>query len=200
MEYIEDIKDSFDSVDPTQAPSEPPKLDPERYSAFVKNPSDISEDVLYQLSDIITGHMNLRMKKNETGLVTTPNVVDRLMNAVTIVYIEEEGVPVGVASLTDPTQKNYMGFKPVELYSLQSGVNLEGRVLLDLFAIPDEYADKGIAEEILAQIDALDVKVFAVTDLDDETTPMLLERFEFQPMANIEIDSNEVPVTLWLRK
>lgn len=198
MEFIEDIKEGFDRVDPTQNNGSQP-LDPSKYSAFVKNPGDITEDVMYQLSDIISGRMNVRADKQQSGIPSTPDVVDRLLNAVTIVYIEEEGVPVGVASLVDPTQKNYMGFKPIDLYSLHSGVNLDGRVQMEFFAVPDEYLDKGIAEEILAQIDATGTKVFTVTDADDESANELLTRFGFQPAASMDIDSNEVPVTLWLR-
>ena len=173
MDYIEDLKETFDSVNPTQTTEAQP-LDPSVYSAYVKNPSDITEDVLYQLSDIISGRLNVRAKKQKPGLPTTPDIVDRLLNSVTIIYIEEERIPVGVASLVDPTQKNYMGFKPIDIYSLHSGVNLDGRVLMEFFAVSDEYVGKGIGEEILAQIDATGTKVFTVTDADDESTTELL--------------------------
>lgn len=201
MEFIEDLKDSFDSVDPTKQtqPKNTQPLDPSIYSAYVKNPSDITEDVLYQLSDIISGRMNIRADKQKPGVPTTPDVVDRLLNSVTIVYIEEERIPVGVASLVDPTQKNYMGFKPIDIYSMHSGVNLEGRVLMEFFAVPDEYINKGIGEELLAQIDATGTKVFTVTDNDDENENELLTAFGFKPVANMDIDTNEVPVTLWLK-
>lgn len=198
MEFIEDIKEGFDSIDPTRQNGAQP-LDPAKYSAFVKNPSDITEDVLYQLSDIISGRMDVHDDTQKPGIPSTPDVVDRLLNSVTIVYIEEEGVPVGVASLVDPTQKNYMGFKPIDLYSLHSGVNLEGRVLMEFFAVPDEYLDKGIAEEILAQIDDTDTEVFTVTDADDSSATNMLTRFGFKPVANMDINSNEGPVTLWLK-
>ena len=62
MEFIEDLKENFDSVDPTQ-PTEAQPLDPTKYSAFVKNPGDITEDVLYQLADIISGRMNVRARR-----------------------------------------------------------------------------------------------------------------------------------------
>ena len=48
-------------------------------------------------------------------------------------------------------------------------------------------------------IDATDTKVFTVTDADDESAIELLSKYGFQPVANMDIDSNEVPVTLWLR-
>ena len=198
MEFIEDLKENFDSVDPNQTAEIQP-LDPTKYSAFVKNPSDITEDVIYQLGDIISGRMNVRADSHKPGLPTTPDVVDRLLNSVTIVYIEEEGVPVGVASLVDPTQKNYMGFKPLDLYSLHSGVNLDGRVLMEFFAVPDEYINTGIGEELIAQIDATDTKVFTVTDTDDESANELLTKYGFKQVATMDIDSNEVPVVLWLR-
>ena len=198
MEFIEDLKENFDSVDPNQTAEIQP-LDPTKYSAFVKNPSDITEDVIYQLGDIISGRMNVRADSHKPGLPTTPDVVDRLLNAVTIVYIEEEGVPVGVASLVDPTQKNYMGFKPLDLYSLHSGVNLDGRILMEFFAVPDEYINTRIGEELLAQIDATDTKVFTVTDADDESANEILTKYGFKQVATMDIDSNEVPVVLWLR-
>lgn len=198
MEFIEDLKENFDSVDPNKTAKTQP-LDPTKYSAFVKNPNDITEDVIYQLGDIISGRMNVRADSHKPGLPTTPDVVDRLLNSVTIVYIEEEGVPVGVASLVDPTQKNYMGFKPLDLYSLHSGVNLDGRVLMEFFAVPDEYINTGIGEEILAQIDATETKVFTVTDADDESANELLTKYGFKQVSTMDIDSNEVPVVLWLR-
>ena len=198
MEYIEDIKDQFDQVDPNR-PVETQPLDPEKFSAFVKSPSEITEDVIYQLSDIISGRYNIRVTNRKPGVATTPDVVDRLLNAVTIIYIEEEGIPVGVASLADATQKCYMGFKPIDLYSLHSGVNLEGRVMLEFFAVPDEYISKGVGEELLAQIDDTGVKVFAVTDEDDSSGNELLAHYGFKQVDTMDIRSNESPIVLWLR-
>ena len=95
MNYLEDDLEQFNNeVDPGITEG----LDPDTYEVYVKNPSDITEEVMFQLADLIDGKYNLKAKITNNA-APAPDTVDRLMNAVTIVYITEERIPVAVASI-----------------------------------------------------------------------------------------------------
>lgn len=194
MNYLEDDLEQFNNeVDPGITDG----LDPDKYEVFVKNPSDITEEVMFQLADLIDGKYNLKAKITNNA-APAPDTVDRLMNAVTIVYITEERIPVAVASIIDPTQKSYMGFVPLDLYSLHSAQNLDGRVQLEFVAVNDESRGTPVEQELASQMNALGTPMFAATTASDQNTAQILTEIDFKPVSNMQIDSNGEPVILWL--
>ena len=196
MDFIEDDLEQFNNeVEPGLTGG----LDPDKFEVYVKNPSDISEEVLFQLADLIDGKYDITQEDaNESA--PSPDTVDRLMNAVTILYITEERIPVAVASIIDPTQKSYMGFVPLDLYSLHSAQNLDGRVQLEFIAVNDESRDTPVEQELASQMNALGTPMFAATTYPNRKTAEILTEIGFKPVSSMDIDSNGEPVILWLDK
>ena len=193
MNFIEDDLDTF-KQDFAEG------LDPEQFEAFVKNPSDITEEVMFQLADLIDGKTNINPPEPNAASAT-PDTIDRLMNAITIVYITDENIPVAVASIIDPTDKSYMGFIPLKEYSLKSAQNLDGRVQLEFVAISDEYMHSPVEQELVAQLNALGTPLFAATTESDQTTAQILGEIGFKPVSSMKIDENgEEQVILWIDK
>lgn len=190
--FIEDDLEEFGKAVDTEQP-----LDPEKYQVFVKNPSDINEETMYQLADIIDGRMDIRPHYTP-GVIATPKTVDRLLNSVTIIYITYENLPIAVASIIDPTQKNYLGFIPLDMYSLCSGQNLEGRVQMEFFAVADEYINSPVPNELCGQVNALGTPVYMITDSDDADSNYILQNNGYQMVASFDLDTNETPVCLWI--
>lgn len=191
MHFLEDDIDTFNKDFAAG-------LDADQFNAFVKNPSDITEEVMFQLADLIDGKLNI--KPNDSNLAAaTPDTIDRLMNAVTIVYITDENIPVAVASIIDPTVNSYMGFKPLDLYSLKSAQNLDGRVQLEFIAIADEYKHSPVEQELVSQMNALGTPLFAATTASDTDTAEILGEIGFTPVSTMKISANgDEPVTLWI--
>ena len=190
--YIEDDLEEFEKATGANEP-----LDPEKYQAFVKSPADIDEETMYQLADIIDGRLDIKPHYTP-GVQATPKTVDRLLNSVTIVYITYEALPIAVASIIDPTQTNYQGFVPLDMYSMYSGQNLDGRVQMEFFAVADEYSNTQVPTELFAQVNQLGTPVYMVTDADDEDTNATLQENGFKSVAAMDMGTNEVPVYLWL--
>jgi hypothetical protein len=193
MHYLEDDLDTFrkDFAD---------GLDPVQFEAFIKNPSDITEEVMMQLSDLIDGKLDV-MPREDTSTAAAPDTIDRLMNAVTIVYITDENIPIAVASIIDPTTKSYMGFKPLDMYSLKSAQNLDGRVQLEFIAIADEYMHTPVEQELASQLNTLGTPLFAATNGADNSTAEILGDIGFKPVSGMSLkDSGEDDVILWIDK
>lgn len=198
MKRLFDIDDGMPLVEAAAAEDDapPPRIDTERFRAYVKSPADIPEDTMYQLVDLVEGKYDINPEK-PASTVSAPKTIDRLMNAQVIVYITENGIPVGMASIIDPTIENYQGIIPINIYSLYSGANLEGRVQQEFFCIADEYSDLGIAQEIKAQIQAMGAPTFTVIDSTDTKTEAGLMRNGYHFISEFKPSSNEVPVQLW---
>jgi len=191
MNFIEDDMETFNK-DFAEG------LDPDQFEAFVKNPSDITEEVLFQLADLIDGKPDINPPTDSTA-AAAPDTIDRLMNAVTIVYITDENIPVAVASIIDPTTKSYMGFIPLDEYSLKSSQNLDGRVQLEFISVADEYMGSAVEQELVSQMNSLGTPMFAATSQSDQKTASILSAIGFKPVAEMEITENgEEPVILWL--
>jgi len=196
MNYLEDDLEQFNE---DVAPGITDGLDPDQYEVYVKSPSDITEEVMFQLADIIDGKYNLKAKITNNA-APAPDTVDRLMNSVTILYITDERIPVAVASIIDPTTKSYMGFVPLDLYSVHSAQNLDGRVQLEFVAVNDEYRGTPVEQELASQMNALGTPMFAATTESDQNTAQILTELKFTPVSSMQIDSNGEPVILWLDK
>ena len=193
MNFIEDDMETFnkDFAD---------GLDPNRFEAFVKNPSDITEEVMFQLADLVDGKTDVTPPTDSTA-AAAPDTIDRLMNAVTVIYITDDDIPVAVASIIDPTVKSYMGFIPLDEFSLKSSQNLDGRVQLEFIAIADEYQSSAVEQELVAQMNSLGTPMFAATTQSDQNTANILATIGFKPVSEMEISENgEEPVILWLDK
>jgi hypothetical protein len=193
MNFIEDDLDTF-KKDFAEG------LDPNQFEAFVKNPSDITEEVMFQLADLIDGKLDIKPRENSTE-AAAPDTIDRLMNAITIVYITDENIPVAVASIIDPTSESYAGYIPLDQYSLKSAQNLDGRVQMEFIAIADEYVHTPVEQELVSQLNTLGTPLFAATTENDQITAQILGEIGFKPVSSMEISSNgDENVILWIDK
>lgn len=175
-----------------------PKLDPDRFKAYVKNPSEIEESTLRDIAAVIDGKNDLNPPPDGHIPVATPSTLDRLLASVTIVYITDNDFPVAAATLVDPTKKDYRGVVPLRYYSLLSGYNLDGRIQQEFFAVNDEYANSGVSEELRAQLNALDIPTFAVVDVTDRNSIERLARSGYQFIAQLDDETSQIPVQLWI--
>lgn len=180
------------------APVEYQALDPERFKAYVKSPSDIEEGTLRDIAAVIDGKNDITPPADNHIPVATPSTLDRLLNSVTIVYITDDDFPVAAANLVDPTKEDYRGVVPIKYYSLLSGFNLDGRVQQEFFAVAEEYRNHGLGEELRAQISALDTPTFIVVDTTDKDCIESIAKSGYQFIAQLDDETTEYPVQLWV--
>lgn len=176
----------------------PAELDPSRFAAFATTPSEIDEETLGQLVAIIDGKTDATPKPPSSTLKPAPATIDRLLNSDTVVYITDNGLPVAVATIIDPTQKSYLGFKPIEQYSLASGVNLDGMLQQEFFAVSDQYRNMDIGKELRAQIAALGLHTFILSATDDTETAKGLLSNGYELAAVLPDDGTGNPANLWI--
>lgn len=184
--------------DQPEAPAEQQPLDPERFKAYVKSPSDIEESTMRDIAAVIDGKNDITPPADNHVPVATPSTMDRLLNSVTIVYITDDDFPVAAANLIDPTKEDYRGVVPIKYYSLLSGYNLDGRVQQEFFAVAEEYRNHGLGEELRAQINALDTPTFIVVDTTDKDCIEGLAKSGYQFIAQLDDETTEYPVQLWV--
>lgn len=181
-----------------EQPAEAPQLDPERFKAYAKSPSDIDEGTLRDIAAVIDGKDDITPPPDNHVPVATPSTLDRLLNSVTIIYITDKDFPVAAANLIDPTKEDYRGIVPIKYYSLLSGFNLDGRVQQEFFAVAEEYRDHGLGQELRAQINALDTPTFILADVTDRNCIEGLARSGYQFIAQLDDETSDVPVQLWV--
>lgn len=179
-------------------PQEQPGLDPSRFKAYAKSPTDIDEATLRDIAAVIDGKNNLKPPSDNHIPVATPSTLDRLLNSVTVVYITDNDFPVAAANLIDPNKEDYRGVCPIKYYSLLSGYNLDGRVQQEFFAVSDEYRNAGVGKELRAQINALDIPTFILVDLTDKECIEGLARSGYQFIATLDDETSDIPVQLWV--
>lgn len=175
-----------------------PELDPSRYKAYAKTPSDMDQETINMVVDLIDGKLDTKPKPEWVVNEPAPATIDRVMNSDTIIYITDDDIPVGVVTLVDPTVKTYQGFVPTELYEMYSGVNLDGRIQQEFFAVADEYHDKGIGRELRAQIGNLGVRTFTVIDESDRDALEGMVRNGYEFVCAMPDDSSPSNSTLWI--
>ena len=184
--------------DQPEQPAEPPSLDPNRFKAFVKSPSDIDEGTMRDIAAVIDGKNDITPPADNNIPVATPSTLDRLLNSVTIVYITDDDFPVAAANLIDPTKEDYRGVVPIKYYSLLSGYNLDGRVQQEFFAVAEEYRNHGLGKELRAQLNALDTPTFIVADSTDKDCIEGLAASGYQFIAQLDDETAAYPVQLWI--
>lgn len=183
---------------PENTQETPPKLDPSRFQAYVKSPSDIDEKTLKDIAAVIDGKRNIEPPADGCVPVATPSTLDRLLNSVAIVYITDKEWPIAAANIVDPTKEDFRGIAPLRYYSLLSGYNLDGRVQQEFFAVSDQYKGQGVNEELRAQLNALDMPTFIVADSTDKECIENLAKSGYQFIAQLDDKTSKIPVQLWV--
>jgi len=173
-------------------------FDSNRFESTIVNPADLPDDVLYQLSDLIDKKVNLDTPEVDTTSQKGPNTVDKLLASIAVAYVTEDGIPVGVATLVDPTVENYMGITPLDFYSLKAATNLENRIQQEFFTVADEYKAMGIAGELRRLLETVAPAMFVTVDVADKDTIHGLKNNGYIYVNKFNTDWNNIPVQLWL--
>lgn len=173
-------------------------FDSTRFDSTLVNPSDLSDDILYQLADLVDKKLNLDTPEYDTNSHKGPNTVDKILSSIAVAYVTEDGIPVGVATLVDPTVENYMGIIPLDFYSLKGSTNLENRIQQEFFTVADEYKKMGVAGELRRLVETVAPAMFVTVDIADKDTIDGLKTNGYVYVNQFNTDWDSIPVQLWI--
>lgn len=194
--FMENVNEQvFDEKKTVDAPHA--QLDTTRFEPHLVNPIELDTDVLYQLADLIDKKCQLDRPEVDQNSIKGPNSVDKILSSLAVAYITEEGIPVAVATLVDPTTENYKGIVPKDFYSLKASVNLENRIQQEYFVVADEYKGVGISDTIRTLLEGVAPAMFVVIDSADTDTIKGLIANGYKPIAKFTTSWDDFPVQLW---
>lgn len=183
---------------PYQKPEPEPEVEPVDRESIIVNPTELTEDILYQLADIIDGKTHFSENDVKEEEPEGPSTVDKINNAIAVAYITEEGLPVAVSILQDPTIENYKYIIPIDYYELKSGVSLKERIQQEYFSFkPDTYTPK-VGQELKQLLVSNSPKLFVVNISVDEITNKYLEGCGYKMVSSFDTEWEENPVNLWI--
>lgn len=201
-DYLEQMKPLAQTVgnqsDEPEQQVEVPELDPEHYKAYAKAPTDLDEETINHLVDLIDGKESITPKPEYITNESAPATIDRVLNSETIIYITEDDLPVGVVTIIDPSSKNYQGYVPLDLFAMFSATNLDGRLQQEFFAVADYAHGKGIGRELRAQIASLGIKTFTIIDANDTEALKGMVSNGYKYVCTMPLDASPSPVTIWV--
>jgi hypothetical protein len=172
--------------------------EPANRESFIVHPSEIEEDVLHQLADIIDGKTHFSKDDIKEETPKGPTTVDRIMTAIAVAYVTEENLPIAVSILQDPTIENYKYILPNDYYELKSGVSLEEKIQQEFFSFkPDKYTPK-VGMELKQLLMSNSPKLFIVTLSVDETTNKYLAGCGYKAISTFNTEWEKNPVNLWI--
>ena len=165
---------------------------------FVVNPTEIPDDLLYQLSDIIDGKTHFSNNDLSLEQIEGPSTRDKILGSIAVAYIMENNLPIAVALLLDPTIENYKKIIPNDYYEVKSGKSLEGRIQQEFFAFkPDQYSPE-LGKELKELIESNSPNLFIVSLAIDETTNRYLIESGYRLISEFKTDWEKETVKLWI--
>ena len=173
-------------------------FDSETFDSFIVKPDSLDSESIYELAKIIDGKTHYN-KLDELPIdKTAPITVDQLDNALAIVFVAKDGIPIATATLADPTVPNFKGIVPIDQYEMKAGISLEGRLQQVFFAVSPEYHDMGIGSELRKRLSEITDKFFIVVNASDIETieGLKLNGYKFVSEFNTDWDSESVQ--LWI--
>jgi len=170
----------------------------DRYESYTVNPNEISEDLLHQLADIIDKKSYYNENDFSDSSIKGPNTTDRILNSIAVAYVMEEGLPVAVATLLDPTVENYKGIIPSDYYELKSGRSMENKIQQEFFAVKPEYHNRGFAQELKRLLLETAPAMFIINPVSDKETSTGLFKNGYKLVARFDTEWESEPVELWI--
>lgn len=189
----EDVEFAPQQAAPEQASPDNPNFDYQTTS-----PENIDDTTLYQLADLVDGKVHYE-DNNESDEVTdfaSPNTVDQIDSSIGVMYISSDSIPIGVATIIDPTVENYKGIIPVDYYELKSGQELYGRIQLEFFAVKPEF--KAYESELYSLITEVAPDIYAVTPESNGNMMTSMKSLGLKPVSKFNTDWDITPVILWI--
>ena len=178
-------------------------LDAAHYKAYARNPSEIDQNTLAELADMVDrAHdaRNVIAAQQATGRepMASPRTIDQLMNSILVIYIMYDDAPVAVTNIVDPSTEDYHGYVPIRFYSLKTGYNLDGRLQQSFFSIDEDYRGFGVAKELFLQLHANGSPCFIVIDPLDAPTVKNVQESGYMRVGHLTIDGSENEMELWV--
>ena len=187
--FIESMDDLYEPEVTTQ---------PMRLESWIKKPSDLDDTTIQELSNIQDG--DTTGTETQVGSVETPGptTADYIKDSIAVAYVTRDGIPIGFATLVDPTIENWKGIIPLDYYELHTGKNLDGRLMQQYFIVLPEYDGHGISEELRSQLGKVTQEVFTVVPSYDERTIKALNKNGYQFAGEFDTAWEPYPVQLWI--
>jgi len=172
-------------------------FNPEKYESITINPSELTDELLHQLADII----DKKTTYNTEDLINIDaigNTTDTLLASLAVVYIAENTVPVAVASVSDPTLVNNKGVIPSDFFELKSGVQIENRLQMDSFTIIPEKMGQGLDTKLNQMVTAITPSIFYVNPNTEDITKNMLAKNGYKLASTFETEWEKIPQELWV--
>ncbi len=197
---VTDLKCFNESVEQnvTEETTESVQQETPKFKSYITDPVKLDDDIVYQLADIIDKKTQLDKRDFTDKAFVAPNTVERLLASEKIVYVTEDDIPVGVASLVDATKENFMGIIPSDFYALKSAVNLSDRMQQEFFAVTDENKDMGLSAAIRDRLEEISPLMFVTVPSSDIDTLEGLTKNGYKRVSEFETDWEATPVQLWI--
>ena len=174
-------------------------FDTDRFEPHLVKPNELTEDILYQLADIVdkkTQFTDPDVNKPDPDL--NIDSVDKISNSLCVAYITEDGIPVAVATLVDPTKENFKGIIPKDLYSVKSAVNLENRLQQEYFVVAEEYKDRGLSGALRSLLEKVSPNMFVTVNVKDTDTLNGVSKNNYKQVSTFDTSWDNAPVELWV--
>lgn len=172
-------------------------FDSKKFQTFISKPTEVPQDVIYQLSDLFDGNNHFEENEIEDKQIG-PLTSDKIIGSLAVAYILENNIPVAGATLLDPTKANYKGIIPGDYYALKSGVNLEDRVQQEFFAVAPDKHDLGLAQELKKILEEVAPKMYVIAIENDPDNIFGLKKNGYRFVARFQTDWEDAPVELWI--
>ena len=178
-------------------------IDASHYKAFAKSPSDIDQNTLAELADVVeTAHDSRNVIAAQQAMgrepMATPRAIDQLMNSILVIYITCDDAPVAVTNVVDPSIEDYHGYVPITFYSMKTGYDLDGRLQQSFFSIDEDYRGSGVAKELFLQLHNNASPCFIVVDPTDAPTVKNAQESGYMKMGQLKIDGSDNEMELWV--
>lgn len=173
-------------------------LDPDHFSLYFKNPSELDDDTLGEIGKLIDGKYSDDFRDIK-GLISKPNTIDQLRNSDMIAYVTHDDIPVGVLTIVNPMQENYLNIIPGITYADHAVYNLDNRLEIEYFVVSSEYDEFPIGEEIMYNLEQNGISTFMVCTADDDTTNNLLRKLKFEYIKTFNISAIEDDINLYVK-
>jgi hypothetical protein len=178
-------------------------LDASHYKAYAKNPSELDQNTLAELADMVDrAHdaKNVIAAQQASGRepMATPRTIDQLMNSILVLYITCDDAPVAVTNVVDPSMEDYHGYVPIRFYSLKTGYNLDGRLQQSFFSIEEDFRSSGVAKELFLQLNVNGSPCFIVVDPMDAPTVKNVQESGYKKVGHMKIDGSGNEMELWV--
>lgn len=173
-------------------------LDPDHFSLYFKNPSELDDDTLAEIGKLIDGKYSDDFRDIKV-LISKPNTIDQLRNSDMIAYVTHDDIPVGVLTIVNPMQENYLNIIPGITYADHAVYNLDNRLEIEYFVVSSEYDEFPIGEEIMYNLEQNGISTFMVCTADDDTTNNLLRKLKFEYIKTFNISAIEDDINLYVK-